>query len=686
MIDGDLLYLGSYTGSTASQSADMYDGFLQRKAHLSAEEIRTGAFMLAVNRNSGDLVWAKRLSGSVSSSTINSAAVHEGVVYVGLTNLSYSANWIDTLGTPGGGAPEFAVPIPSFDGRFEHEEARGGLLALDADTGAIIWKVYHAPPRPADLSPDTTWYSGASAGYAGAIAIEPRMGGATLFVGTSNNSTVPLADMLCEKRRRESLTAAEEAQLVSLLAKRSEQFGGDVSCEADVPGETQLNDAFHKSVVTEHDGAGEPYPAYSFGNMADSVYALRVNPQGRNPRLRWTLHSNVYDRFNELCSLMRPEALRDLADTLVDASVFPLTPADIFHNVDDLGNVQECAGQDSLNGTDAIGFLGEPMGVANTDFAVGPVLTKDEQDDPIIVALNKDGFLYFINPVSGELVSKVRQGPFAFAASFGLAVGEDTVYSNVTFPNNRFTTLPFPFGNDVSPRQTLNLCHEFGVRFSTTNAIPGCTVPVEAVLSGSVVDQTLGAMVNAVATNAKRSRWMSPDPSGALSIADIEREPFFFDGTLIDFDFDASENQDLSFAAPINGSNDRLYLRSNYGGHLTATEDVVFVGSASSDVRLGMHALDAGTGEIIWVFPRSLFTLDDEYLPALVASAPAIVGDRLYWGTGQHGLFAPPVGAESGPGAFPITGEGGIFFSFELCPEGTKASADFATCDASDGE
>jgi len=201
-----------------------------------------------------------------------------------------------------------------------------------------------------------------------------------------------------------------------------------------------------------------------------------------------------------------------------------------------------------------------------------------------------------------------------------------------------------------------------------------------------VVDQTLGAMVNAVATNAKRSRWMSPDPSGALSIADIVREPFFFDGTLIDFDFDASENQDLSFAASISGNEDRLYLRSNYGGHLTATEDVVFVGSASSDVRLGMHALDAGTGEIIWVFPRSLFTLEDEYLPALVASAPAIVGDRLYWGTGQHGLFAPPVGAESGPGAFPVTGEGGIFFSFELCPEGTKASADFATCDASDGE
>ncbi|MFT6517871.1 MAG: hypothetical protein ACJATP_001537 [Candidatus Azotimanducaceae bacterium] len=123
-----------------------------------------------------------------------------------------------------------------------------------------------------------------------------------------------------------------------------------------------------------------------------------------------------------------------------------------------------------------------------------------------------------------------------------------------------------------------------------------------------------------------------------------------------------------------------MLIRSNYAGHLTATEDVVFVGSVSSDVRLGMHALDATAGEINWVFPRSLYELNGELLPSLLASASAIVGPRLYCGSGHHGLITPPIGQEAGPGAVPVSGEGSIFFALELCPEDTKVVADFERC------
>ena len=686
VIAGDLIYLGTYTASVASQSADMYEGFLQRKSHLSAEELGTGAFMLAINRHSGELVWAKRLSNSVNSSTINATVVAGGTVYVGVVNLAYSSNWFDTL-------EEFAVPIPIFDQRFEHRETRGALLALDMRNGDIRWKVYHAPPRPAELPHDQPWYSGASSGYGGAISF--RTGNSTesgksgksskntleLFIGTSNNSTVPVADMLCEKDRRAPLGADERDELDQSLLERSNRFGRSVSCNTK-KGHVQLNDAFNKHVSVETDGAGKTYQAYSFGNMADSIYSLRINSKpGTAPKLQWVFRASQYDRFNELCSLLRPALLQGVADNLRNASPYPLGDDEIFRNVDQAGLVQECTGRDSLNGTDAIALNGVPMGVANTDFAVGPVITKDPKGTPVIVALNKDGFVYFLNPANGKLKSKVRQGPFTFSAAYGFAVGKDKIYSNVTFANNRLTGLPYPFGNDFTPRRSLSLCKEFNVRFNSSNNIADCSVPVENILSGTVVNETVGAMVNAMSIATKSPTWMSPDPSGNLNLPGVERDPYFFDGLNIDSDFDITEEQELSFAGPLPGRADRLYIRSNYGGHLTATEDVVFVGSASSDVRLGMHALDATTGEIIWVFPRSLFELNGELLPSLVASAPAIVGNRLYWGSGHHGLFTPPIGQEAGPGAAPVSGEGSIFFAFELCPEGTKVATDFESCE-----
>lgn len=680
VMDGDLLYIGTYTSSTSSQGAESYEGFLQRRSHIDATELGTGGFMLAINRHSGDLVWAKRLSNSVSSSTVNATSVHDGVVFVGLVQLSYSSNWIDFLGVQGD-VPNYVVPVQKFDSDFEHDVAHGALLALDARTGKVLWKIYHTPPRPEDLATDETWYAGASSGYAGALAIQPGSNGANLYVSTSNNSTVPRVDMLCEKQRRVALSFEEQDQLDKLLDERAEQFGDDVSCDANKPGATQLNDAFDRSVTIEEDGSGNSYKAYSFGNMADSIYSLKLNPSNKNPRLEWVYHANVYDRFNELCSLARPEVLRAAADDLVGASVVPIGRAQIFENIDDQGVVQECAGNDSLNGTDAIRFLDEPLGVANADFAVGPVLTEDADGEPVIVALNKNGLLYFIDPDNGELISTTRQGPYSFAAAFGLVVDENKVYSNVSMANNRFTILPFPYGNDWTPRVSLQLCHEFGVRFSLPSSVSGCSVPVDSALSGTSIDETIGSFVNAISIEDERSLWMSPDPSGGLSLAGVVRLPFLEVAGLIDIDIDVS-GQGLSFATPLPDNNGSPYLRSNYGGHMTGTEDVVFVGSTSSDARLGMHALDSATGEIIWIFPRALFELNGEYLPALVASAPAIVGNRLYWGTGQHGLFLPGVGVESGSGpeSPPISGEGGIFFAFELCPEGTRATADFQAC------
>ena len=86
------------------------------------------------------------------------------------------------------------------------------------------------------------------------------------------------------------------------------------------------------------------------------------------------------------------------------------------------------------------------------------------------------------------------------------------------------------------------------------------------------------------------------------------------------------------------------------------------------------------TSELLYGEYFSVFEIDGEWMPALVSGAPAISGDRIFWGTGHHGLFYIPTTPEAGPGAT-LVGEGGVFLAFELCPRGTRASEDFSSCE-----
>ena len=42
----------------------------------------------------------------------------------------------------------------------------------------------------------------------------------------------------------------------------------------------------------------------------------------------------------------------------------------------------------------------------------------------VLAAVNKNGLLYYLEPDTGHMISSLRQGPYIFAASFGLAANE----------------------------------------------------------------------------------------------------------------------------------------------------------------------------------------------------------------------------------------------------------------------
>jgi len=137
---------------------------------LNSKEVHNGANVIAVDRQTGTLRWITQVETHPAAIITGSPVVFKGVVYIGVSSSE------ETLAT------NPAYPCCSF---------RGSVVALDAKSGAILWKTFDMP----DNGGGTDQYSG------GAVwqppAIDPKRG--TLFIGTGNNYTVPPDVVACQK-------------------------------------------------------------------------------------------------------------------------------------------------------------------------------------------------------------------------------------------------------------------------------------------------------------------------------------------------------------------------------------------------------------------------------------------------------------------------------------------------------
>jgi polyvinyl alcohol dehydrogenase (cytochrome) len=134
----------------------------------SGNKTHNGANIMAISRATGSLRWITKVDAHPAAIITGSPVVMEDVVYVGVSSSEESL------------AVDTSYPCCSF---------RGSMLALDANTGRILWQRFTIP----DNSGQTDGYSG------GAIwqppAIDPTRG--LMFIGTGNNYEVPESVKQC---------------------------------------------------------------------------------------------------------------------------------------------------------------------------------------------------------------------------------------------------------------------------------------------------------------------------------------------------------------------------------------------------------------------------------------------------------------------------------------------------------
>ena len=121
-----------------------------------------GAFVFAVNKNTGALLWKTKVDDHYSAIVTQSAVVDGNVAYVGVSSREEAL-------------AAFGAPCCSF---------RGSFLALDVNTGAILWKTYTVPEG---------WTGGAVWGSTAAVDNARK----TVYIATGNNYTAPQEVLDC---------------------------------------------------------------------------------------------------------------------------------------------------------------------------------------------------------------------------------------------------------------------------------------------------------------------------------------------------------------------------------------------------------------------------------------------------------------------------------------------------------
>jgi polyvinyl alcohol dehydrogenase (cytochrome) len=120
---------------------------------------KSGAYLLALDATTGNLIWKQMTDPSLHSLLTGSPIIYQGVVYAGISS------------------GEELVPDPTF---------RGSVVAYGLTTGALIWRTYMTPYG----------YTGVPI-WSSTPVVDPKRN--SLYVTTGNNYTVPASVDLCEK-------------------------------------------------------------------------------------------------------------------------------------------------------------------------------------------------------------------------------------------------------------------------------------------------------------------------------------------------------------------------------------------------------------------------------------------------------------------------------------------------------
>ncbi len=168
-------------GSISRVSPAVYNDSILIGDNLSQSVTHNGAHVMGINRHNGNLLWITEVDTNKAAIITGSPVVNGNVVYVGVSS------------NEEGLASNDSYACCTF---------RGSIVALNADTGAMLWKTYVIPDN-----------GGTTGGYSGnAIwqppAIDPTRG--MLYVGTGNDYTVPPDVLACQKAGNDNCVSADD--------------------------------------------------------------------------------------------------------------------------------------------------------------------------------------------------------------------------------------------------------------------------------------------------------------------------------------------------------------------------------------------------------------------------------------------------------------------------------------------
>jgi polyvinyl alcohol dehydrogenase (cytochrome) len=185
-VAGNVVVLGNQWGAKVG-----WFGSYQPPTCLPSVNCQTGASVMAVNATNGSLLWVTQVESFPAAMVTSSPVIYNNVVYVGVAS-----------------SEEGTAVIASYPCCI----SRGSVVALDLNTGKILWKTYTVP----DNGGITGFYSGGSVWGSTPVVDAKRN---SVYVGVGNNFTVPIADEFAPPRTQQRI--ATPRMIISIPCSRS---------------------------------------------------------------------------------------------------------------------------------------------------------------------------------------------------------------------------------------------------------------------------------------------------------------------------------------------------------------------------------------------------------------------------------------------------------------------------------
>jgi polyvinyl alcohol dehydrogenase (cytochrome) len=620
-VKGDLIIVGSNMG-LVDRLCRLNPGATPSALGCASGD---GAIVLAINKHRGQVVWRTKAETHPSAKITGSISGHENMIFVPVGN--WEEDWARAY-------PNIYVEPIDPASHYPCCSARGSVVAMDVNTGQILWKRHtnigddpdhELPPALRALLGPKGSFGTSTYGHNPTVDVARRQ----VYIATAQTTTAPQVAQDCEQARRRS--GDPNANIPGLPA--------GVTCN-------NLN---------------EKLKIYANAMLAIDIDTGRVN---------WVHYAHKYDAWNHACGA---------PDLYGWATVVPaLFPVPISNGTNNCG--QTPIGPD-------MGFGQQPKLVRNANLGQG-------KRGDVVVGGNKDGRLFGLDPATGRKIweTNVEPGGVYGGLQFGLATDDGKVFFGTTNSRNMGRDVRTPYV-PVTRFLDINGFTALGLKtgpFVKRDAAMPSEYPAPAnqdlPFPGPNLVYGISDYPNVFPDPDKTggpASFMKGPASGPVELWTLVNPPsdVSADGVTVFNDHGRLQTIDGMVHAVDAGSGEILWQRPAYDGikgtlgngqafgTLSVGNGVVFIGY--QDGKGTMVALDAESGRKLFEFHNQIKLADGSVMQSgAIEGGPQVVGNMVYWGVGAEsgGLFTNRDGVNVNAGS--------RIFGFELMRDGEESPED----------